>query len=334
MNNFVKYNDLDSFCEAYRLAINLCMEMMAKPVYTSFSIPKKSGGRRLIESPEPDLKLVQSAIVSYLNTLYRASEQVHGFVKKNQYQPIRNNLTNAQMHLKRPFLLNIDIKDFFHAISTKKVVAALQLEPFGLPYEFAAQLALLCTYEGHLPMGAPSSPLLSNIVCRHLDFRMQQLMGNYLNDTIVYTRYADDLSFSSLDAFPVFFDQLVLDVLSKEGFEVNLKKYRMAGPNQAKYVTGVKINKHLNLDRRYYRLLRAILHDAETNGLTHAMQNYARKNAHKTIVNEKQFVRMLYGKIRYMERVKGAEDPITYATFLRLKRVYQQFNSNHNSTSI
>lgn len=334
MNNSIKYNSLDSFCEAYRIDILRCMELMSNPKYSTFQIPKKSGGKRTIESPEPELKSIQLAIASYLNSFYRAPDQVHGFVKNAPLVLSKNNLSNAQIHLKRGYLLNLDIKDFFHAISTKKVVSALQLEPFGFTYEMAVQFALLCTVNGHLPMGAPSSPLLSNIVCRHLDFRMQQLMESHLNSSIIYTRYADDLSFSSHTPFPIFFDQLVMELLWKEGFEVNPKKYRMAGPHQAKYVTGIKVNQKMNLDRRYYRLLRAILHDAETNGLTHAMQNYARKNPHKHIANEKQFMRILYGKIRYMARVKGEQTPSCYNTFLRLKAVYKTFNLNRSSTSI
>ena len=315
----VKYNDLRSFCNAYKIDFATCIQVLENPVYESFSIPKKRGGKRTIESPNESLKQIQSCIARYLTTLYHAPEQVHGFVQKQKGSIAKDNLSNAQMHLQNRYLLNLDIKDFFHAISARKVLAALQLEPFGFTKEFAAQLALLCAYQGRLPMGAPSSPIVSNIVCRTLDFRLTQLLRQSFADAIVYTRYADDLSFSSIDAFPLFFDQLVIDALWKEGFEVNPKKYRMAGPKQAKYVTGIKVNKKLNVDRRYYRLLRAILHDAETNGLSKALQNYARHHQSNKAITEKQFLRILLGKIKYMERVKGKENFAIEKLHQRLK---------------
>jgi RNA-directed DNA polymerase len=161
-----------------------------EPVY----IPKKNGGRRKILEPKPELKEALRTLVNFLvSHRYGPSRFAHGFVNK------RGRRTNALPHVGHARMLKVDIEDFFGSCTPEMVVEALKrLEP---PEWVLNLVERMCFLDGGLPQGSPASPMLSNIVARHMDYRLAGLCKNFLRNTrevpISYTRYADDLTFTS-----------------------------------------------------------------------------------------------------------------------------------------
>lgn len=202
-----------------------------KKFYRTFSIPKRNGGERVISAPYPSLKQVQEWI--YRIVLLPRTELPScavGFV------PQKSIVDNAAPHIGAKYLLKMDLKDFFPSISLTRVIAAFQY--LGYYPRMAYYLARLCCEDNHLPQGAPTSPILSNIIAKHLDKRLSTLASKY---DLVYTRYADDLTFSG-DHIPVKFIEIVTSIAEEEGFAVNQEKTKILGPSCRKIITGVSIS--------------------------------------------------------------------------------------------
>jgi len=118
-------------------------------MYSHFNISKRSGKVRLISAPDYRLKMLQQKIARSLSAIYNPRNPVHGFV------PDRSVRSNAESHLRRRFILNVDIKNFFPAITDARVQGLL--ESIGIDTDVAATIARICTNNGCLPQGAPSS---------------------------------------------------------------------------------------------------------------------------------------------------------------------------------
>ena len=174
--------------------------------YQRFAIPKKTGGERIISAPQPLLKAAQHAILEQIVSKVALHEAAHGFV------PQRSILTNALPHVGAKIVLNLDLKDFFPTFnyrrvkglfvslgfsrSTATLLALLSTEPQIQAAELDGERWYLANGERFLPQGAPTSPAITNLICRKLDVRLSGLAAS-LGAT--YTRYADDLTFSSND---------------------------------------------------------------------------------------------------------------------------------------
>lgn len=169
--------------------------------------------------------------------LFEKSCAAYGFVTgaKND-EDRRNVLTNARKHLGNPYLLNIDLEDFFHSVTQEQVLKIFQEPPFRLKRELPELLANLCTYHGRLPMGTPTSPVLSNFACRDLD---QELIQFSEDMHWTFTRYADDMSFSAAQPIPGEKIETVIALIEKAKFKVNTSKVKVYGPNEPKIVTGL-----------------------------------------------------------------------------------------------
>lgn len=168
-----------------------------KEKYGTFSIPKKSGGRREIVAPNEPLKTIQKNLASILSDDYeeikleqkRQLQIAHGFLRQ------RNILTNADIHRNKRFVLNLDLENFFDSFHFGRVRGYfLKNRYFLLNEDIATLIAQIACYEGKLPQGAPSSPIITNLICSILDYRIWKIARKYHLD---YTRYADDLSFST-----------------------------------------------------------------------------------------------------------------------------------------
>src|SRR5262245_52381812 len=154
-------------------------------MYRHFSIATSPNKVRMISAPDERLKFLQRKLADKLTELYRPRNPVHGFVAKRSVK------TNALAHLHRRFVVNIDLKDFFPTISQKRVKGMLL--SLGIDARVAEIIARICCNNGHLPQGAPSSPVLSNMICFRLD---KNLMGLAKEARCIYTRYADDITLS------------------------------------------------------------------------------------------------------------------------------------------
>lgn len=244
--------------------------------YVTFAIPKRSGGERLIHAPKKKLKAVQRAVLEQLVSKLPVHPAAHGFV------PERSVATNAAPHVGRAVVVKLDLKDFFPSVTFQRVRGLLIACGYGYPV--AATLAALVTeserqrveVDGqvlHVPVGprvcvqgAPTSPGLCNALVRRMDGR---LSGVARSLGFTYTRYADDLAFSSDDVTKV--DALIrraTRVINAEGFTVNGEKTRVMRRGNAQRVAGVTVNTARGLSRKERRALRAELHREKTKGAT------------------------------------------------------------------
>ncbi len=222
--------------------------------YRQFHIPKRRGGSRQIATPRVFLKVVQRWIL--LNILY--VRQMPPFV--TGFTPGRGLLDNASFHVGKRHLLKIDIQDFFPSIGFLQVERVFR--EFGFPSRVVSLLTKLCLLNGVLPQGAPTSPQLANLVFLPCDMEISALAED---NRLSYSRYADDLTFSSLEAIPPGFVRDVINLIERHMFRVNPEKLKLAGPGQRLMTTGMVVNVDAHPMRQVRRQLRARFHQANLN---------------------------------------------------------------------
>ncbi len=250
-------------------------ERELQPHYVTFSIPKRSGGRRLIMAPKRRLKAIQRQLLSLLVEKLPLSEHAHAF------RPGRSIRTGAEPHVGKRFVLKLDLENFFPSVTFARVRGLLIA--YGYGYPVATTLAVLMTeaerqpveVEGkvfHVPVGlrhcvqgAPTSPGLCNAILLRLDRRLAGLAKKRGLD---FTRYADDLSFSGDVSREEMqrFHAAATRIIEEEGFAVNAGKTRLLGRGSRQTVTGVVVNETLGLSRKERRRLRAALHHLRSEG--------------------------------------------------------------------
>ncbi len=233
-------------------------------LYETWTVTKKSGGKRVITEPRPELKTVQKHILERIIPEIGNHHCAYGFI------PGRNIVQNASRHANQKAVVSIDIKDFFPSIRFPRIYGVLKSLNFH--DRVAGVITALCTWNGSLPQGAPTSPALSNLIA----FRMDKKLSSYCyNQGWTYTRYADDLTFSTSKDNQVnrpvdHFVSVVRRIVEDEGFEVNEKKIKIMRDHKRQWVTGLVANEKTSVIRWKYRQLRAAVHNAATIGLNEA----------------------------------------------------------------
>lgn len=233
-----------------------CLKNMKRQVKSFMVVTNNGKKTRQIFSPSPELKWVQNRIRHGLLLQLPVEDCVHGFVRD------RGIVSNAHGHAGRrcAWVLNMDLKDFFPSINFSRVFGLFR-KCFGFNDQIAGQLARLTTYHNHLCQGFPTSPDLANFVAWKLDRR---LMGLSASRGLIYTRYADDLTFSSTDAGSSMnrVMKAVKEIAREEGFTVNENKIAPMRAGRRKVVTGLVIGDDgtVNIPRKIRRLLRAAVH--------------------------------------------------------------------------
>jgi RNA-directed DNA polymerase len=300
----------------------------AEQRYRTFAIPKKTPGEtREIKAPAPGLLRVQRLLLRCLTAAFTTCDSAaHGFVSGRSVR------TNAEPHVGRRFVLNLDLKDFFPSTSVKRVVKVLQLTPFELSKPVAHLVANLCCDQGSLPQGAPTSPLLTNVVCQRLDRRLRQLARQH---RCVYTRYADDLTFSSnRPAFRESFHAELNEILTSEGYQQNPHKQRLQLPHQRQEVTGVVVNERPNVPREFVRDIRFLLHVWENFGYEAATAKLRQRYPSRVYARHEgkipKLERVLAGKIAYLGMVRNGDD----STYLSLKAKLHFCLKNRNTIDL
>lgn len=220
--------------------------------YREFTIAKKSGGQRTILAPRTFLKTIQKYIANEILELRSLGDHVTGFVKH------KGIIDNGAIHKGAPYLLNVDLADFFGSI--KELHVRQLFESFGFSSEVARLFTGLCTYRGSLPQGAPTSPAISNLVFADADTEILDLSASH---RLAYSRYADDLTFSGQEPISQSFVHALASQVSLYGFRLNPQKTRFAKPGQAKFVTGMVVNEKVHPARELRRRLRATFHQAK-----------------------------------------------------------------------
>lgn len=284
-------------------------ELMNHPVYENYTIRKKRGGKRHISAPQQALKRIQKRLNYFLQAYYLwiKPTEVHGFVIQPRYLGRHCALVqNAHAHVGKKYVLNIDLKDFFAGISAHRVKTLFLSDCFQFSEQLATALTFLTTYEGKLPTGAPTSPVLSNFICRQLDADLAHFCQQ---QEISYTRYADDLTFSSDIDFSNEITQQMRSLIKKNHFEINEKKVRLKSANRKQTVTGLTVNQKVNVDRTFLKKIRAMLHDLTTNGLEQATKRHLKSEV-ATAHQATQFVHRLGGYISFVGQVRGKDDSL------------------------
>jgi len=235
---------------------SLVGHMVIKPnrYYRSYSIPKKSGKKRVISAPRIFLKTVQRYILDCILTPLPIHQAAVGFVRG------RNMAMGAAVHVGKRFLWNIDLENFFPSINQSRVKAAF--EKIGYPSKAAYFLSGLCCLNGALPQGAPTSPALSNYIFSSID---EQISSIAKRNSISYSRYADDLSFSSDRLISKIFQSDVIKIVNENGFNINPSKCRLMGPRCRREVTGLTVNEKISIPREKRRKLRSMFHHLTKN---------------------------------------------------------------------
>jgi retron-type reverse transcriptase len=255
--------------------------------YIRFTIPKRDGTERAICAPKKQLRWVQRQILDQILARVEPHDAAHGFREG------RSTVTNATPHLGAELLLKFDLTDFFPTIHFYRVVGLFARLGYAVgdarfrssdeAQSIAPVLARLCCYTSDpqkwrnalVPQGAPTSPALSNLVCRRLDAR---LTGLATRNSGVYTRYADDLTFSfktkelKVGRFRWWVDQ----ICHQEGFFVNQRKFRVIRASQRQVVTGIVVNDELRVPRPERRRFRAILHNCRKLGIESQSRGHPR----------------------------------------------------------
>jgi RNA-directed DNA polymerase len=292
--------------------------------YINFEIPKKTGGTRPIAAPDKFLKKVQRRINLVLSLIFQPKQAAHGFVEN------RSIVTNAKIHVQKKHVLNIDLKEFFPSIHYGRLKAVLQLKPFESNPEFAHLISNICCLKGILPQGAPTSPIFTNIVCQRLDSKLVKLAQDY---HCFFTRYADDITFSSdKNKFKEEFLSKLDALIKSEGFSINEKKTRIQKKVNRQEVTGIIVNQKLNLSRDYIKNVRAILNNWEKYGYEKASAKFGQYYPQeKGFVRNKSIPRMenvIMGKILFLGMVRGKNDPIYLKYHHQLHKLTTQMNQH------
>jgi len=288
--------------------------------YTEFEIKKRNGGIRKIVAPISGIKSIQSNLNLILQNIYPPKSSVHGFTLNRSIK------SNASSHLRKRIIVNIDLKDFFPTINFGRVRGLFMAYPFNFGAEVATALAQICCFKNTLPQGAPTSPILSNFICRRLDNEIMRLVSTNKSR---YTRYADDITISTnLKSLPsdigiikennLILNENFIQIIQTNGFMINDAKTRFALRKNRQEVTGLIVNKVINVNRKYVRHIRAMLHCWEKFGITLAAnEHFTKYNVKFKVISspENSFKNELVGKIGFIGFIKG-KDNLIYRNLL------------------
>lgn len=245
--------------------------------YIKFSLPKKSGGVREILAPSDRLKILQKTLAKILNKCVEEIEKVNPKYQKSMhgFKYGKSILTNSNCHRNRRFVFNVDLTNFFSSITGSRVRGFfINDDRFRFHPVIATTIAHIACYEGFLPQGSPSSPVISNLIAGILDFHLVRMASK---SNCYYTRYADDLTFSTNEK--IFPSNIAVingnkwmvgnglgTIINKSGFTINSQKVRMQYKFSRQVVTGLVVNKRVNVNYQYRRNLRACVNSLVNNG--------------------------------------------------------------------
>jgi len=303
-----------------------CNPKANKKRYTSFSIKKKSGTERIIHAPVKGLKAIQKCLNTIFQSIYDVNPAANGFV------PGKSIVDNAKIHTGSYYVYNIDLKDFFPSIEAGRIWSRMQHPPFNLNEksdrkDLANLITWLCCTEMEverlddsdnwqivkrnvLPQGAPTSPTMSNIVCQRMDFYLSAAAKRF---GLRYSRYADDITFSSIhNAFKPGSDFLneVNRIVSQENFHIKESKTRLQKTGYRQEVTGLVVNDKVNVKQRYIKDLRTWLFYWEKYGFEKFSECFMPVYiADKSTITKGKpnMANVICGKLDYLKMVKGGE---------------------------
>ncbi len=321
--------------------------------YKEFDIPKRSDGVRCISAPQDRLKLLQKRLADLLQNCL--DEINNNAASKNQAKPydqvahgFKRRLsicTNAKKHRNRRYVFNVDLSNFFSSIHFGRVRGFfIKDKRFLLKTKVATILAQIACFKQSLPQGSPCSPVISNLIGNILDSHLVRLAAQ---TGCTYTRYADDLTFSTNKRhFPSSIaiqrddDKNVwvpgpelLRLVNHSGFEINPKKTRMQYHGSRQEVTGLVVNEKINVRREYRHNVRAMAHHLFTKG-NFLLPTYCKsENGDYSIEMKPGTLNQLHGRLGFIDsidrynleklpKVEKKQKETIYRRFLFYKELY------------
>ncbi len=313
--------------------------------YFEFKIKKKKAGERTIHAPAKGLKEIQKCLNLIFQVLYEVDAAANGFVTG------RSIVNNAQIHVGSLYVYNIDLKDFFPSIDQARIWGRLQHFPFNLNYknkrlELANVIASLCCHEMEverlnqenewvkvkknvLPQGAPTSPILTNIICERLDKRLSGVARRF---GLKYSRYADDITFSSMHDVYQTNREFILElhrIITDQNFFIKESKTRLQKQGYRQEVTGILVNEKTNLQKRYIKELRKWIYYWENYGYERANSFFIPKyQVDKGYIKKGKpnLDNVLRGKLDYLKMVKGEKNALYQKLKLRFSKLTSEIN--------
>ncbi len=266
--------------------------------YKVFKIKKSNGSFRKIYEPNGTLKYIQRQILKNILENKKTSKYA------TAYQKGKSLKDNAIIHIGKKIILKLDIKNYFDSISFYSIYdSCFSIEYF--PKGIGMLLTYLCTYNGYLPQGAPTSAYISNLVMKDFDDEL----GNWCDkNNISYTRYSDDMTFSG-DFNPNLVIKKVKEMLAKLGFELNKKKIHIIRQNQQQKITGIVVNEKIQVERKYRKEIRKEIYYIKKYGLDSHLNRINCKNKEK-------YLNKLYGRILFVLQVGNNEEFENYKDYV------------------
>lgn len=281
--------------------------------YESFPIKKKRGGVRIIHSPKNGLAILQNKLKIILEYFYKPKKAAHGFIKGKSI------ITNAFAHTQKKYVVNIDLENYFDTITFPRIYGIFKNKPFNFPPKVAKILASLCTYNNVLPQGASTSPILANLVSSSLDKNLTHFAKKYY---VTYTRYADDITFSfnqtetknqilSYANNQIILNHRIISIIENNGFKINFQKLRIQKHSERQVVTGLVVNKKVNIYKKYLRTSRAMIHNWQYDKVK-AASTFVQNNGIKTKTIDEaisKYRKHIYGRLSFIKMIKGNDSP-------------------------
>jgi len=240
------------------------LALSASHRYKEYRIPKKGGGSRTIHHPAKQLKVIQRCL------LRQVIEALPVHDCASAYRKGKNIAVHARTHVQSSFLLRMDIKDFFPSITADDIDIYITQNPRFFPSWNSEDIKLFCQLvcrNDQLTIGAPTSPELSNALCYGLDIL---LAGLALENDAVYTRYADDLFFSTrtpnlLKNIEVRVAEIVEKSKCPANLRINRAKTRHSSKRRRRQVTGIVLGSdgRVYFGRRLKRWIRSLIHNID-----------------------------------------------------------------------
>ena len=258
--------------------------------YKKFKISKRSGGYRTIYEPNYTLKFLQKQILDKILSKMEISKYAKAYKKNISL------IDNAKPHINKKIILKLDIESFFDNITFLNIYKKCFSSNL-YPKQIGTLLTSLVTYNDYLPQGAPTSAYISNLVMRDFD----EIVGNWCsNKNIDYTRYSDDMTFSG--------DFIVGEVISfvrknlyKLGLKLNNKKIHVVTQTSSQNVTGIVVNKKLQVPSKYRKRIRQEIYFIKKFGL----ESHLRKI---NMLDKEKYLSSLYGKILYVLQINKEDN--------------------------
>ena len=281
---------------------------------------KRKGTYRMIAAPNPRLKFVLKCLNEILCEYYSPASYVTGFVRKMSI------VDNGKIHIGQRYVYAIDLSNFFESVKVHMIKTCLCHHPFNFNEMIANTIAAISCVKNIknetycLSQGSPLSPILSNIVCQEMDKKLNGLSSFY---GAKYSRYADDITFSSSqNLFTKYgdFSNSVKRIIMSCGFKINYNKIHTYGPQSCHYVTGIVANEKSNVSRDYILNIRNLIYIWEKHGIRDAYRKFDQRFQKKNKGSKTPFIGdSLRGQIEHLGMVRGKSD----ALYLKFKTKFE-----------